>query len=69
MWGIRSIRVVSGTRVINYEVGSNGIDEIMDNSREYPDHTEFIFDTCDKNGDILNRLINCPVDIAYDELG
>ena len=68
MWGIKSINIVNGTGVATYEVGKDGVDDILDNRREYPDHTEFIFYIIDKNGNTLNEIINCPVDVKYGEI-
>jgi hypothetical protein len=64
MWGIKSIT----TDLACYSVGINDIAEITDETKEYPDHSEFIFYVLNKNGDILRKIINCPVDIAYGEL-
>ena len=65
LWGIKSITVLG---LVCYAVGTNDIAEIEDVTREYPDHSEFIFNLLNKNGDILRQIINCPVDVAYGEV-
>ena len=46
-------------------VGINNVAEIKDNSKEWEDHIDFIFDVYNKEGNLLKSIINCPVDIRY----
>ncbi len=65
-WGIKNITIVG---LASYSVGFNNIVEIKNVSDEYSDHTDFIFECYDKDGRILKRIINCPIDVTYgDEL-
>lgn len=62
---IQQITIVTQQGVGITEVGVNNVAEIKDNSKEYPDHIEFIYDAYDKEGNLLKSIINCPVDITY----
>jgi hypothetical protein len=62
---IEQITIVTQQGVSITEVGTNNVAEIKNNSKEYPDHTEFIYDAYDKDGKLLRSIINCPVDITY----
>lgn len=49
---------------ICYEVGKDGVTDIVDKSKEYPDMMEFIFYVM-SNENILHEIINVPVVISY----
>lgn len=48
-------------------VGINHVAEIKDNSKEWEDHIDFIYDVYDDKANLVKSIINCPVDIRYKE--
>jgi hypothetical protein len=67
-WNIKQVAVISGDGVGLTTVGINGVVKIIDMSEEHGDHTDYIYEAFDKDGRILGRIINCPVDISYGEV-
>jgi len=67
-WSIKQVAVISGDGVGLTTVGINGVVKIIDMSEEHGDHTDYIYEAFDKDGRILSRIINCPVDISYGEI-
>jgi hypothetical protein len=66
---ISQITVITqqGVGITNVGDNVNGriIDRIIDQSLEYEDSFMSIYDAYDKEGNLLKRLENCPVDISY----
>lgn len=46
-------------------VGKGDVVEIKDNTKEYEDHIDFIYDVYGSAGNLLKSIINCPVEIKY----
>lgn len=67
---IKSVTVVSARGIKEYIVGHevNGliIDRIIDNSKEYPNSIEFIYEGITKDNNTLFSVINAPVDVQYE---
>ena len=67
---IKSIQVVGGN---SYHLGDNRyghslpIGEIKDKSIEYPDHIYFIYQIFNTDGELMAELINCPVEVEYED--
>jgi hypothetical protein len=49
-----------------YEVGKNGVFEILDKSVEYTDSINFIYFIKNKDEKLISCIENCPVLIEYD---
>lgn len=63
---IKKITVISGSGVNTHCVGENGVTQILDKSMEYESSIEFIY-AIFVNGYQRFQLINCPVEIEYDD--
>ena len=66
---IKSVTLVNSQGTRYYEVGRevNGllIDRIIDNSQEFPDSTEFIYEGMTADDNRVFSAINVPADIQY----
>lgn len=66
---IKSVTVVSQPGTHYYAIGKwvNDmlIDRIVDNSKEYPDSIEFIYEGLTSENEVVFSVINAPVDIEY----
>jgi hypothetical protein len=65
MNNIKQITVITQQGIGITRVGSNNIYKIIDNSREYENGIDFIYDCFDKNNYLIKSIINCPVEIDY----
>ncbi len=62
---IKEIMIVTNTGIERVIVGLNNVATIKDNSLEWENSTDFIFNVYDENGKLLRQIINCPVSIIY----
>ena len=62
---IEQIVVVTRDGVGITSVGSDGVEKIINDSEEWEDGIDFIYNAYGKDGKLLKQIINCPVDITY----
>lgn len=62
---ILSVSTAYDTGCQTWMVGKEGVVKIIDLSREYPDHTEFIFDIIGDNEKMIARLIGGHIIVYY----
>ena len=58
-----------GTDTEYVEVGTYGVTEIKDNSVEWENSIDFIYEIFGEDEKLLRQIINCPVDIKYFKAG
>jgi hypothetical protein len=67
---IKSVTAVNLQGTKYYEVGRvyNGlkVHKISDNSREYPDNIDFIYEGTTEKDEMVFSLINVPIDVEYE---
>jgi len=61
---IESIQVIDGDNGVEYEVGKNGIKEIVDNTVEFESSVYGQYSVKWENGNLV-EVINCPVIVRY----
>ncbi len=62
---IKSVTVITNELFSQTSVGLNGVAEIKDETKEWEDGIDFIYSVYDKEGKLLEQIINCPVQIEY----
>ena len=58
---ITQIVVVTRDGVEIVSVGSNGVEKINDDSKEWEDGIDFIYNVYGKDDKLLKQIINCPM--------
>ncbi len=62
---IKSITVLSGNGVGIYECGRNGVEEIINISREFENYILPAYECLDNKKHTIFRIENCPVVVEY----
>lgn len=62
---IRCVTSVNQQGTKNFTVGVNNVELIKDNSKEFENSIEFIFDAFDKDGKLIGSFINGALVVDY----